>query len=522
MGNAQSWGLLAMLSPLLGCSLMGLDDFGVTPCISNDDCKKAESKLKPTSSACGAAVCEQELCKWQEAREVCNGEDDDCDGLIDEDLLIPAHKSSYSADEPAIVGYSVASDAGQTFVAVATGDSSHLFTLAAVAGDSGHKLQYASNDQRYNFTEIALAADATHLVVASINTLGCSSGQVHVGLSVLEKPFEVDQDKAENSQSGDESNIASGVDLDGENCTGASRDAGGAGASSHGATHPAVASLGTEANGKGALLAWLGTSARPRDTASEPIRIPVEALALNVPESKPVWLNGANRGAPIPLGDTTSFSAPAVLAVKRSGKYLVAFPTETGIRLLSVRPDRSLPPGVASLGFLPVTAVHQVSLALGNAERNEVGVAWRTGVGPDAQACFTVLSNVGQLPATNLATATILPMPALVCKPAATGSIGLNSAPQLLYRPAGFAEDGHPGGWFMSWVDAPSDDSRTFHVSRAREETSNILGDSPRPLTGLPLLYASDGNDDERVGYASIHAAAGDQSQAETIPRWCE
>jgi len=507
--------LFATAVPLLGCSLLGLDDFGVTPCTSKDDCKNAETELRPSPTACGAAVCEFEtgLCKWQEGHEVCNGEDDDCDGLIDEDLPAVAQPTSVAATERAVVGYAVASAAAQTFVAVVTADSpSQLLTLPAGSGESPNELRYDSQaeTESYNFSEVALAADESHLVVASINTLGCALGQLHVGLSDFDRPFEVRQDKAQDAPSEEGSNIAGGVDLDGH-CTGATRDSN----ETSGATRPAVASLGTGANEKGALLVWLGTG-RSADAANAlGTPVPVEALGLSVPAANPVWLNG--RGKPTQLGTSTSRSAPAVLALKEAEKYLVAFPTELGIQLLSVPPDPSNQPA-ESLGLIATPGAHQVALALGHDEQ-EVGIAWRTGRGANAQVCFNVLSPANQpcVAASCLSASTSNPSP--VCQPASSGNAGLTFAPQLLYRPEGFANTQPKGGWFLSWVDAASDGGGTFHVSRVREERMTSLGDWQRPLSGLAVLYP---NDEESVGYASIPAAAVNKSQSETIPAWCQ
>jgi len=525
MRNPHACVLLTVVSPLLGCSLMGLDDFGVTPCLLNDDCKGAAAQLKPSPTACGSAVCEQDtgLCKWQEAIEICDGADNDCDGLIDEDLTISAQKSSSSAAEPAVVSYSVASNSEQTFVAMVsaapTGQlPAQLLTLPTSVGGSTHELQKDSPAGSYNFAEVALAADATHLVVASINTRGCAFGQVHVGLSDLSRPFAVRQTKPDDAPSGDPSNIAIGIDLDDDHCTGASRKVNASGVLSPGATRPAVASLGTEADGKGALLVWLGTSARTSDPLSDPIQ--VEALGLEVRDGNPVWLNGRHHGVPTPLGQTTSRSAPAVLALKTSQNYLVAFATELGIQLLTVAPDPSLP-SAPSLGvLLPFPAAEQVSLALGNTARNEVGVSWRTGSGADAQVCFTILSLAAEAPLS--ATSASISQPPPQCE-SGTNTIGVPVfAPQLLYRPLGFAIDQPSGGWFLSWADPLNDSTQTFHVVRVRDESMTILGESPRQVEGVSLLYPSN-DDDGSVGFATIFSTAGGKSQSETNPPlWCE
>ena len=512
--------LLATGTPLLGCSVMGLDDFGVTPCLSNDDCEDAEAVLNPGKAKCGVAVCELEsgLCKWQDAKETCNGVDDDCDGLIDEDLTISAQESSSLTEETAVVGYSAATDAGQTFVAVASSDhSSQLFAFPPLAGDSSHEIRYESEPSRFNFSEVALAADAAHLVVASINTFGCAFGQVHVGLSDLDRPFEVRQAKPTDAQSGDASNIEIGIDLDVDHCTGASRSATVNGAPSRGATQPAVASLGTEPNGKGALLVWLGSStpearesgASPRD----PIR--VEALGLKVPALEPVWLNGTNQ-RPSLLGHSTSRSAPAVLALKASQRYLVAFPTELGLQLLSVQPDPSLR-APDSLGIFPDAAIDQVSLALGNAD--EVGVAWRTGAGADAQVCFAVVSTAGEQP--RAGTSASLSQAVPHCQPGSHATDVRSFAPQLLYRQLGFANKPPKGGWFLSWDDPMNEGSQMFHVVRLHEESTTILSESLRNVDGVSLVYPRD--DAGSVAFATVRSAAQGKSQPQTMSRlWCE
>jgi hypothetical protein len=525
--------LLVSALPSLGCSLMGLDDFGAAPCISDADCREAEAQLSPGPSACGAAVCEQEtgLCKWQEHHEICNGDDDDCDGLIDEDLVLPAQVSHDATLEPAIVGYAVtSSERGQTFVAMVpdggTAEGSTLApsspmkelrydsALAPMNCPKGPEPVAQSDVPSCNFAEVALAADASHLVVASINTIGCTFGQLRVGLSELKEPFRVRVGKAEGAHTEQESNIAFGVDVDDQGCSGASRNTHTTGRSSRGATRPAVASLGTEANGRGALLVWLGTSARALDVPSD--SIPVEALGLVVPAVKPEWLNGTNQGTPTVLGHSTSLSAPAVLALRGPGKYLVAFPGEQdgrrGIQLLTVPAARVS--DFESLDFLAVEAADQVSLTLGNAERNEAGVAWRSGSGADAQVCFMVVSIASESPVPGLASSTSLR--AQVCQSAGKGSMRSSSPPRLLFRHTGFATSAPHGGWFLSWVD----DAQMFQVARAREESMDSLGLSSRPSTGIPLLYPSNEND-WGIGYASVHTAGG-TGQPETIPLWCE
>ena len=513
---------LIAVQPLLGCSLMGLDDFGVAPCRSNDDCDAAEAQLRPGPSACGAAVCQADtgFCAWQEAHEICNGKDDDCDGLIDEGLVFSTKASgdvSATFAASADVAYASGAEPAQTFVAVVADGLHEGFTLEP--GAPVNELQYDSTagpmgcpvlggEGMCNFAEVALAADARHLVVASINTWGSACGQVRVGLSDIDDPFKVRLGKAAGEQSEEPSNIALGVGIDAGRCTG--RDA-----STAGATRPAVASLGTEANGEGALLLWLAADASSTKAASD--SIPVQALGLVVPQQNPAWLNGSNAGMPTELGRSTSLTTPAVVALKASPrgqrKYLVAFPSqqhaEPGIVLISAQVERAkLLVGPSE--FLPVGAADQVLLALGNADRHEVGLAWRSS-GASAQLCLAVFS-----PAEVTISEQILNPASVRCvhTPAA------RFAPQILYQSTGFATDEPTGGWFLSWVGAANDNRQTFQVARFRDGDSAPLNQA-RLHSGViaqPVLYANSIDDVSRVGYALIQPSA---AAPEIFPDWC-
>jgi len=235
--RTQDWPLLMVFAstmPVLGCSLMGLDDFGGAPCQTDADCSKTKPLLQPGASACGAAVCEKQkgLCEWQEGHEICNGKDDDCDGLIDEGPIFSASTNPIPAGSavPNAVAYASNLESAQTFVAVAVdGGASEGFSLGPDSAGLPRELQYASalgmgcpkmekdpaSDATVscNFAELALAADARHLVFASINTVGCDSGQVRVGLSGLDDPFTVWLGKTKGAQTEDPANVAFGVDV---------------------------------------------------------------------------------------------------------------------------------------------------------------------------------------------------------------------------------------------------------------------------------------------------------------------
>jgi len=492
---------------------MELDDFGGSPCTSNDDCANAEAQLRPSPPACGQAVCEEGLCKWQEAKEICNGMDDDCDDLIDEGLVFSGQASSALPAVPAIVAYASVSEPEQTFVAVAHDGWSEGSTLVPDAKTVGELRCDSLSNPICNFAEVALAADEHHdLVVASINTLGCAAGQLQVGLSDKDTPFNVWLGKAQGEKSEAPSNIAPGVDVVGKGCTGASRSGNLIGS---GATRPAIASLGTQADGEGALLLWLAASAEPKTPHAA--SIPVEALGLVVPAVSPEWLNGANQGKPLPLGQTTSLSTPAVLAVwlrPGVGKYLVAFPaaqdSRLGVRLLIVPSDRAGPRVEDAEGtFIEGGPADRVSLALGNTQgaEPEVGLAWVAGDESEAQLRFTIVS-----PSTLARIADWdLSIPAFDPR----------FAPQILHRDTGFAKVGPSGGWFLSWVETENEQSRTLQVARLRDSTLELLNHTPlhSGVVAQPLLYPSSSDDVARVGYALIDPSA--RTEPETFVDWC-
>lgn len=509
--------------PLCACSLMGLDDFGAEPCVNDGDCVQAKQQLWPKT--CGPAVCNVQtgLCEWHEPQEVCNGRDDDCDGLIDEGLTLPAQMLGSSvADEPAIVGYATASTSTsepvQTYVAVVTSDRSAAgFTLGA--DSSTYELEYDSllapgdcpkvleqqpqrttGPMKCNFAEVALADDGENLIVASINTRGCAVGQLRVGVSDIKKsPFKVYLGPSMGVRVEDGSDVGFGVDLV-EGCTGPA-----------GATRPAVASLGPEA---GALLVWLGASARVGDVPDD--RIPVEALGLAKRAGDDhAWLDGANGGAPTPLGYSTDLSAPAVLAVKSpsgAGEYWVAFPTRNadgkpGIQLLSV-PAAGVS-GFEVRTFLDVGTATHVSLSVGNVAKNEVGIAWFDGTQSESRLRFRVLSTVEeeQSRATSVSITPASPF-----------------APQLLFQRAGFANTEPRGGWFLSWIEAVGGGRQMFHVARVRDGEPEDAGQSQLPVAGVPLLFpnrADSSDEDPAVGYAWVEPSLTGR-KPETQVRWCE
>jgi hypothetical protein len=161
-----------------------------------------------------------------------------------------------------------------------------------------------------------------------------------------------------------------------------------------------------------------------------------------------------------------------------------------------------------SLPFVEVGPADHVSLSVGDAAKEEIGLAW-LGRTPDAtQLRFRVVSTVSQTPSAEmpLSISSSVPLP-----------------PQLIFQEAGFGNTEPRGGWFLSWVDAAFG-GQIFHVARMRDGNLQNLGQLPRPAAGIPLLFPSGGDrsDDEvAVGYARVDSSL-ESSKSETKPRWCQ
>ena len=69
--RATSMAWLLVAPTLLGCSLMGLDDFRQQRCVSDADCLRAQSAFGD-AARCDFYVCQQGTCVPQHGTETCN------------------------------------------------------------------------------------------------------------------------------------------------------------------------------------------------------------------------------------------------------------------------------------------------------------------------------------------------------------------------------------------------------------------------------------------------------------------
>ena len=134
-------------------------------------------------------------------------------------------------------------------------------------------------------------------------------------------------------------------------------------------------------------------------------------------------------------------------------------------------------------------------------------MAWRSGAGADARVRFTVISVKNELSVT--------------ADSSGISSIDSPFAPQLLYRPSGFAMDEPSGGWFLASLDPAANGLHEFQLARVRDGDLDNPDQSTPTATGFSLLYPSSTDSSSDVGLASIYPSASGESELETNPVWC-
>jgi hypothetical protein len=518
--------LLSLFAPFLSCSLMSLDDFETAHCASDADCEAARLHERAT---CAPYECRAGLCVVADGVERCNGKDDDCDGFIDEHVafLPGTDEAALEPREVPSLGSSFDAATGVTYVVVggALAEGRAISATGAVGASSSLRYDSAGATAEAScpiargpavctFSQLAVAAAENQLVHATINDLGCSHGELRIGLGKSAQAFTAWLGKSRDPVTEDACNIGFGVDVSGR-CTGASRANRTGAQGPLGASHPAVAALDLRAGEDGALVAWLATSAAPEQSSGncgESSRIAVEALGVFVPEGEPdAWLNGTDGGIPIVLGETSSRSTPAVVALQASRRFLVAFASETssgrGVRLVSVRSANGRLEH-DEVDFVEHLGAERVALAVGRGGPfgTDVGIAWTSGCGGEQSLSFAVIRAAGSAFSVSAVTT--------IQAPYAT------SMPQLAYAPSGFSESEPQGGWFLFWVQSPPEAPREFKVARIAEAGMTLLNEAilRRGAAGEPILIRGT---NAEFRYATIEAGDGRPSRINSSVGWC-
>jgi hypothetical protein len=522
-----------VLLALWSCSLMGLDDFEANPCRDHLDCEGARRR---DPSSCAKYECHDGMCVKRAEKEVCNGEDDDCNGWIDQGVTPSVRGANAVAEHDSSRSVAVATESRSrtTYVVLGGADAEGWIIDGSGLSGSASPLRFNSSSAKQPeqpcpsrngpvgcaFSEVAVAADDLNLVYAVVNKEGCTAGQLRIGLAHRSaSPFSVWLGKTDQASTDDESNIAFGVDVE-EVCTGASRGArSGALRPTLGATRPAVASLDTREGASGALAVWLAfpSSLAQSETAlcNEAAEVDVEALGVFVPREERGWLDGTDAGRPSVLGRTTSVSSPAVVAIPKTETYIAAFAAmqdgERGVQLISVRSaEKKLDPDPFALDFIADADVAQVTLAAGRDDDggSEVGLAWTSACGSSHSLEFLTFRTTAE----GTSRSDVITIE--------TDRTPLN--PQLIHVNEGFSALEPAGGWFLLWYELDSGNVREVKFARIADRDSEWLGQGPLlSAPGVhPVVYL---DHDSALRYAMVRETESGTGEIRSGQgRWCD
>lgn len=517
---------------LLGCSLMNLDDFSERRCRSDTDCLPAQRSFGD-ATRCEYYACREGSCVPSPGVEICNHEDDDCDGRIDNGISVLPHEVLDTSSEGVVMASAVSPSGARAYVVGGSDALAQGIVVSSTVTEPPFSLRYASavadgehperpcpvmtsagvDGSGCRFNDVALAADEEQLVYATINTAGCASGQLRVGLAAASVPFRI---WLGSSALGEmpRSNVELGIDVGDGQCSGAS--ARGDDGEPAGARSPAVAILDLSPSAAGGLVTWLAARYSPSPAPCGSLAdAPVHVLGVLVPKeaqyAEQKWLVGSNEGKPPEIGRSSSLRPPAVVGLTASGStghYLVAFPSKregadgVALVLVAVRaPELTF----TDAGFIADEAPDLVSLGT-TSSGDSAAIAWRSGCGAKSTVKLAVIT----LEKGSLTSSSVLSL--------AVGSI--DAKPQLLHRSDGFTTRRDGGGWYVMWSEKMKQGGRT-RLTRVADDLSSLDAEPATVTTGgvgLPLLFP---DHEASLNHGLLTVRSREAPQARVFAGWC-
>lgn len=415
--------------------------------------------------------------------EAPDGIDNDCDGVIDEGVWMAGAAVALGAAPSPVVTFA-GSVRGDGTAAVATTSGDGQGALVRVEGGALRvaPVTYRSVYQDFSMTREAagrcsypdvasgaacdlgdLAAAETspsQWLSASVNTVGCASGQLRLGW-FSDADFAVVLDARPDGRG---SNVGFGVDVGpGSHCGGVSRTT-----PVRGAARPSIAALPAAAGQRPrGLVTW---HARAANAVACGVPANVEALGVwlaSGPDERGMtrsWVMATDAGRPRVLG-VTGGGGRVATAVMGEGDFVVAYGRQDGAIAVHVVPGFTAPAVGASV---PLDASRSVFVLAASATapidgvviapgatregRPELGVAWREGCGPGGAIRFARVRLDPSDPARSDASAPVTL--------AATGA----GEPAIAYVEDGMrvrgsrvggrtVGEGDDGGWVVAWMD---------------------------------------------------------------------